>query len=255
MKGRFQQGVDSNENKNLLELQGIILEMHLLILMSYQNHSQKFPFDNSTQQGQPQAPMFQQVYNSQQHQIYGFEQQQFPQLNQNGYGFYASPQMPQYYIPPQPPTPLDSISSNSISLNEEGTKKKKAGKSDKSKKDKRKKRKRASNSSSSFSSSDSSISSSRSHSKQKKTHFSFLHNEDNWKCKYCYNINFRHRTECNRCKKSREKAAKNEKTKRYVPNPNDWKCYSCGNFNFARRRRCNRCKKDKSSASIPQYSD
>ncbi|CAK76586.1 unnamed protein product (macronuclear) [Paramecium tetraurelia] len=233
--------------------------------MSYQNHSQKFPFDNSLQQGQPQAPTFQQVYHSQQHQMCGFEQQQFPSLNQNGYGYYVSPQsnivivcsVPQYYIPPQPPTPLDSISSNSISLNEEGTKKKKASKSDKSKKDKRKKRKRGfivvliiERQQQQFF-----FYSSRSHSKQKRKHFTFLHSEDNWKCKYCYNINFRHRSECNRCKKSREYAAKNEKTKRYVPNPDDWKCYSCGNFNFARRRMCNRCKKDKSSASIPQYSD
>lgn len=69
-------------------------------------------------------------------------------------------------------------------------------------------------SSSSFSRSDSSLRSSRSHSKYdyfinlyfcriKKKHTSFLKNEENWKCKFCYNINFRHRKECNRCRRSR----------------------------------------------------
>ncbi|CAD8056272.1 unnamed protein product [Paramecium primaurelia] len=221
--------------------------------MSYQNHSQKFPFDNLGLQGQQQVPMFQQVYYSQQHQLYGFELQQFSSLNYNGYGYYVSPQMPQYHISPQQLTPLDSISSNSISLNDEGIKKKKKNKSNKSKKDKKKKRKRASSSSSSFSSSDSSMRSSRSDSQIKKKTTSFLHNEDNWKCKYCYNINFRHREECNRCRKSRDQA--DSRVKRFIPHPNDWKCNICENFNFARRRRCNRCKTEKSQATLSQHSE
>ncbi|CAK80688.1 unnamed protein product (macronuclear) [Paramecium tetraurelia] len=111
--------------------------------MSYQNHPQKFPFDSQGPQGQPQVPLFQQVYFAQQQQIYGFEQQQFPSLNYNGYGYYLFvSSVPQYNIPPQQPTPVDSLSSNSISLSDQGAKKKKKNKSDKSKKDKKKKRKR-----------------------------------------------------------------------------------------------------------------
>lgn len=49
--------------------------------------------------------------------------------------------------------------------------------------------------------------------------------DGNWECRRCRNVNFSHRTNCNRCGET----------------GGNWTCPSCGNLNYAHRSKCNRC--------------
>merc|ERR1711944_337014 len=53
----------------------------------------------------------------------------------------------------------------------------------------------------------------------------------NWGCTKCQNVNFPHRTKCNRC----------GEPKGVEDQFGNWTCPKCQNLNYAHRDRCNRC--------------